>query len=592
VSVAENMALERRVAKLERESLGEPKLIRTRFRVFRRGPEPRCEDAAHARELAALDPSVEMIGEYPDLDVLIDAQTGARIQRAANDTSFDEFAEGVDVLEVAIDCYPEQLAQIMSDAPITATVGGTRAGKTRVLVWWLFRQWLIRGHGVDDDHEIEAVFWWVREDSKKLYKHAVLWLVRLWPDVFVGKMPSKSTKDPSLNLFDGSRIDFMHAANSGSKAGTSLRSESVEALVADELSAIHAEENWREMKSRVAQTGGPIATAFTPTAGHWSARLAKQAPTSGGAIVVAKLTMFMNPWWPAARMFVDLLKDGAITETELAEKILPADDVFAAMDAAITDPAIRRMRLGEEQAVGITLWRKWDPARFTVKDDRRERDVLEVGGRRYSNITAAAVGREFGSRGRAIRIAGGKDFNVNPGVVVVYQVFGTAREPRVLVFDEIASVGPTLQNAQDVAEQYPGLCMFCDPTGAMGDDRHPSHGARNMTDAREMVMQGFGCAPANGERRNTPLHLPQLDSINVLHRAMHRGLLYVHARCTGLLRALDEMQAQPDGRIAKVSGTGSISDQISAYGDAMRYGLWPVYRVLLSSPSPFVGGRQ
>jgi hypothetical protein len=103
-----------------------------------------------------------------------------------------------------------------------------------------------------------------------------------------------------------------------------------------------------------------------------------------------------------------------------------------------------------------------------------------------------------------------------------------------------------------------------------------------------MRRAGFAVEAANGERRaGTPTHLPQIDSINVIHRAMHQKLLYVHARCTGLLRALDEMQATPAGGIKKVSGTTSTSDQVSGYGDAMRYGLWNVYRDLVLSSSPF-----
>ena len=56
-------------------------------------------------------------------------------------------------------------------------------------------------------------------------------------------------------------------------------------------------------------------------------------------------------------------KDAAITATELAEKILPAADIFAALDAAVTDPNVRRMRFGEAQTLGMTLWRMWDPQR-------------------------------------------------------------------------------------------------------------------------------------------------------------------------------------------------------------------------------------
>jgi hypothetical protein len=588
MSVRDNMALDRRVEELERAILVvEPKRIRTTFRVFRRGVEPACSSAAEARRLAALDPVVELVGEYPDLDVLIDAETGARIQRAANDTSFDVLAEGVEVIDVMISCYAEQLQQIMSDAPTTATTGGTRAGKTRVLVWWMFRQWLLRGHGIDEDHEAEGVGWWIREDSEKLYKHGVKWLLRLWPNVFVGKIPNETTKNPSLHLFDGSRIDFRHAHHSGSKAGTNLRSESVGiGIVVDELSAIHHEENLRELQARVALTGAPIAAAFTPTAGHWSARLAKQAPHSGGTIVVRKLTMFDNPWWKKADMWIDLLRLGAITAAELEQKILPAEDQFAAAMSVVTDPNVRRMRFGEEQSIGLTLWREWSDE-LVVRDG----DGLRSSFRGLPNVTAAVVGGFFGtSRPKAW---GGKDFNVNPNVGVVLQAFGDPARPVVLVIDEVVTVGPTLRNAEEIDKRYPGLPHFCDPTGAMY--MHPARGApstrANATDVEEMRRAGLPCVPAAGSSKNNVRHLSRHDSVNVMHRAMKENLFFVHARCTGVLRAMTDMQSDEQGLPKKTSGVTSISDQISGYGDAVRYGVWRAYQGLLVSAASVSGGH-
>jgi hypothetical protein len=449
-----------------------------------------------------------------------------------------------------------------------------------VLVWWLFRQWLIRGHGIDEDHEKEARFWWLRESVEMLYEHAIAWVVQLWPDVWVGKMPTETTKSPKLTAFDGSVFSFRHAAHSGKRAGTNLRSESVAALVIDELSAILNQENWREAKSRVAQTAGPIAVAFTPTAGHWSAQLVKQAADSGGAIVVDHLLMFDNPWWPWARIFVDLLKDAAITATQLREKILPAEDWRAAVLEEVKDPAVRRMRFGEEQALGLTLWRLWDPARSIYRGPP-PLESIELEGAALPNITGDVVGAHFGRRD--IVAAGGKDFNVSNGVCVVFRVFGDRQRPVVYVFDELADSGPTVTNAERIASKYPGLCIFCDPTGAL-DGRHPSHGASSTTDAEEMRLHGLDVEPANGWTRGRRVaQLPQLDSINAMHRAMKLGLLVVHPRCSGVLRALAEMKAKPDGTIEKVSGSTSISDRISDYGDALRYGVWPVWRHFLEA---------
>ena len=398
MAVAEHMALERRIDQLEAQLLAvEPVRITTTFVIVRRGAEERCRTLDDVWRIAKRDPVDEIVERRPDLDVIIDAAAGVHLHRLPGaDPEFDALAEGLRVVEVEIACYAEQLEQIVSDAPITATEGGTRAGKTRVLVWWLFRQFLLRGHGVNEDHEVEAVFWWVREDSGKLYKHAVLWIERLWPaDVFVGKRPGETTKNPSHSLIGGSRLDYKHAHHSGSKAGTSLRSESVEAAAVDELSAIHHEENWRELKSRVAQTGGPIAAAYTPTAGHWSAKLAKSALASGGAIVVAKLVMTQNPWWPYARIWKDLLKDNALTAVQLEEQVLPAEDQAAAARAAVTDPHVLRMRWGVQAPVGLVLWREWHD-RFICSSYDEAADELDLGGDPLPNITGLVLGQFFG----------------------------------------------------------------------------------------------------------------------------------------------------------------------------------------------------
>jgi hypothetical protein len=56
---------------------------------------------------------------------------------------------------------------------------------------------------------------------------------------------------------------------------------------------------------------------------------------------------------------------------------------------------------------------------------------------------------------------------------------------------------------------------------------------------------------------------------------MHERRLYVHARCTGLLDALEHDKPM------KTSGVNSISDRRSGYSDAMRYGLVAVFWYLL-----------
>jgi putative nucleotidyltransferase with HDIG domain len=162
------------------------------------------------------------------------------------------------------------------------------------------------------------------------------------------------------------------------------------------------------------------------------------------------------------------------------------------------------------------------------------------------------------------------------------------RYPKVVV-DEVAVSGPTSTYVGALSKRYPGIVGFCDPNGAM-PNRHESHGPRSSTDADELQAAGHNVLPANGVGKGGHVqHLPQLDAINVLHRLHLERRLLVHARCTGTLEAMRTMRAKPDGTILKTSGTGSKSDQVSAYGDALRYAIWQPFRHVLPAPTTQFG---
>jgi hypothetical protein len=584
MGVAENMALARRVTLLEGQILAvEPVRIRTMFHVHRRGAEPVCRTVADVEARRDLAPVTELVRVIHDLDVVIDAEQGVHLPhfdgRDPDWGTYEEIAGSCRVLDVVISCYEDQLEQITSEAGITASVGGARAGKTRILVWWLFRQWLLRGHGLDEDHEREAVFWWIREDGEKLYTHGVRWIEALWPpEVFVGARPGEKTKNPVHKLIDGSTIAYRHAHHSGKRAGTNLRSESVAAIVVDEVSAILHPENWNELVNRVGQTGGPIACAYTPTAGHWvEEMIEKRALGSGGAIVLRRLSMFSNPWWPLAKIWWQFLRLGGITSEQLEEGILAKRDQIAASFDVVTNPDARRMFFGESSPVGLVLWREWSED-YISEDYDAGRDQLRVGGRWLDNITEHVLGDFFQARG--FREAGGKDFNVNPQCCVIFRLFGNPAAPHVVVLREVGTTGTTYSHALEVAKRHPGLVMHCDPTGAMSW-RHEGQGDKSRTNAESMRALGLECEPANGYHGNKVAHLPQMDSIDAMHRAMAMGLLRVHPRCHNVIKAMTDMRSTARGTIKKKSGADSLSDQISGWGDALRYGVWPFWQNLV-----------
>jgi len=594
VSTKENTAIARRVDALAAElAVLEPLRISTVLEVRERGPEPRCATVAEVRTAAADRPRPRVVERIEDLDCLIDAETGVHVLRHEVDPDeFDRVAAGVRHVRVKIPCHPGQVALIRSCIPLTETRGGARAGKTRIAVWWLFRQWLLRGHGLDGDHDEPAKFWWIREDTEKLYEYAILPLLQLWPaEVFSGKPPTETARKPKLRLIDRSSVAFRHANFSGGKAGTNLRSASVEAVVVDEKSAIHNRENWREILNRVSQTGGPIFTATTPAAGHWSEQDA-EGDDAGGTVYVASVDRFQNPWITIPSLFSDMLKERLVTAAQMAEEILPAADQVEAAKALIVQPDARRSWLGQLVPAGLPLWREWSDD-LVVHDGERVRDSLEVDGfGKLPCITAAVLGRYFNRDDRPSpgKHWIGQDFNVNPCVGVVLQVFGEVHRREswhVLVVDEVASEGSTAAYAEALAKRYPRSVGFCDPTGAM-PGRHASHGAKSSTDAAELDRAGHYVQPANGRENGKAKHLPQKDSINVVHRLHRERRLLVHARCTGVLEAMRTMQARSDGTIDKVSGRNSRSDQISAYGDGVRYGVWrPLRHVLVESSTQY-----
>lgn len=594
MSTKENTAIARRVDALARElAVLEPLRISTVLEVYDRGPEPRCATVREVIEAAADRPRPRLVERIEDLDCLIDAETGVHVLRhEVDEAAYDEAAAGVRHIVVRIPCHPAQVALIRSCLPLTETRGGARAGKTRIAVWWLFRQWLLRGHGVDDEHDEPAKFWWVREDTEKLYEYAIQPLLQLWPaEVFVGKQPTETTRKPKLHLIDRSSVAFRHANFSGGKAGTNLRSANVEAVVVDEKSAIHNQENWREILNRVSQTGGPIFTATTPAAGHWS-EVDAEGDDAGGTVYVASVDRFQNPWITFPSLLSDMLKERLVTAAQMAERILPAADQVEAAKALIVQPDARRSWLGQLVPAGLPLWREWSDD-LIVRDGELVRDSLTVDGwGRLPCITQHVLGRFFvrEDRPRPGKVFIGQDFNVNPCAGAILQIFGHAHQREswhVLVIDEVAVEGPTATYAAALAKRYPRIVGWCDPTGAM-PGRHASHGAKSSTDAAELDRAGHYVQPANGRERNKVKHLPQKDSINVMHRLHRERRLLVHARCTGVLEAMRTMQARPDGTIDKVSGRNSRSDQVSAYGDAVRYGVWrPFEHVLVQTSTTY-----
>lgn len=555
---------------------------------------------------AVFEPVVEVVSRWRDLDLLFDPNTGERVIRSAeNAEAFDALAAKVDKsFRIELRCHQWQVDPVLSRAKITAVLGGNRAGKTRVLLLWMIRQWILRGRAPTPE-QAGAVFWWVGPTLAKSFKYG--WnrgLRLLLPRELVVSAP-KSHRSTSLaiTLLDGSAIELQHAFEDGGN----LKSENVSGIAGDELGEWHDQGNWQQVNSRVLQAGAQAAISTTPVAGHWGrTAIILQEPHSGGAIKVFALDLFQNPYLSTARILAGFLGDSTLTETELAEQVLPAPDHAAACRAIVTNPRSLREHFGVWTAEGIKLWAEWTEeveractraGGGVVATDLRVGKRLVAGRERGPELlrdcTAQACGSIFGpaercpgcrgagcsscsgSGTRTIRRVAGEDFNRNPQTTLPCQVFGDPEAPEtwvIYVIEEIQTVGTIEEHADRLATIDRDLAIVCDPSG---DIPRRAQGALDSDDASRLRARGYRVVSAVGRGRSLRSQSPTLA---LLHKLIRERRVIVHMRCVQTLRALQTQKAKPDGRIDKRAGTNSPSDQLSSPTDALRYLTWRLFK--------------
>ena len=574
MSRTEDRALADRVDDLEHLILAlEPLHIQTEIVVVRRH-EPwasEIETWADVERLLPVEPEVEVVETRRDLDLLIDPRTKARKLRheVADVEGFDRIAARAKLVKITITVHEGQLEPLLCTAGIVALLGGNRGGKTRVGLWWLFRQWMLRGPGL---------YWLLAPTLTKAWKRLVKDFAPLIPiGVRVGKLP-KSHRSARLvvRMIDGAEIEALHT----NEDGGNLKSENVAGILFDEAAESPDVGNWQQVNSRVSQRGAAVFLPTTPKAGHWAhTEIVLQEPHAGGAIRSFELDLFSNPWLTTPRIWKLLLGDGTLTQTELEEQILPSRDPAATCRAIVQSPRALREHFGVWTADGIRLWSEWTDVvaqSCTRAGQAMLADRLVTPWGELEPITAQASSAFFdGVALEQLRVVGGQDFNVNPQTTLLAQVFGKPEDPStwVLYFaDEIQTQGTVELHGERLKASWPGLALACDPSGDIPRRIQQEGEGEEAERLRDM---GFECRSCVGRGRRLTSQKP---TINLVHYLIRKRRVYVHLRCRQLLKALQTQQAKPDGRIAKRSGVNSKSDQLSAPTDAARYLAWALFR--------------
>lgn len=602
MATAENIALERRVTRLERRIKDQALLwIRTTLVVYGRVEEPNYSTVEEVVEAAKPEPEVVELYRIEDIEVLVDPIRGTKRVRSQLDPgrreAFDRLKQrpGVRLLDVEIPCHEDQVGPITSSAPRVAAFGGNRAGKSMFLVWWLFRRWLLRGGK-------RRVFWWVGPDTEKLITQGV-WAIAgafgmgggAWPDEVFAELKQcpRTKKNASLEMIDGSSLLFLHANFRGREAGKNLKSANVTDAVIDEIGAIAHEANYHQVQVRVSQTGGAVATSSTRVKGHWSyEEITERAAELGPAMIeIFDLDLFRNPWMTLARIWQLFLGDKSLSRRALEKQVLPAEDKRAACLEVITNPVSLREHFGIETSRSRRLWPSWSDSLIYSSPHHRHPNLVverEGYGVKLHNITAAILARKWpaqAARGERWHAWLGVDFNVR-GHAVVLELFGLGQDHEhaiansstwtVLVSEEIQIDGTTEDLGKGIRSRVGILPVWYDPHGAPG---HAARGTGTTTDAAILQQLGFPASPANGTNdKGAPLQLSQIDSRNVMHTLMAAGRWRVHERCVGWIQAMGKELAKPDGRVDKRASPDSETDYLSGYTDSGRYGAWPIFR--------------
>jgi len=601
VPAAENIAIARRVEELEQVITRQDLLlIRTTLVVSGRGPEPRYRTAKDVWRRAGKAPKPIVIERRPDLELLLDPIHRTRKLRhlltPADQLLFDEIKSRptTKILDVEITCHEAQLDAIISEDPIVATFGGNRAGKSMVLIWWLFRRWMLRGG-------TGKLFWWVSPTIGKALEQGARAICGdqgrgggLWPDeLFPSSRAKLSKTKPSIQMIDGSTLAFQHAATSGTQAGSNLKSANVTDAVIDEFGAVPAVESYLQVLSRLTQQGGHLAVSSTKVKNHWSNDVVASRVDSGG-ISIHNLGLQTNPWNTQAAIWQLLLNYESISVPQLEEKILihdSFDDQFVECKALVKDPNSLREHFGEIVDEGLLMWPAWTGQEIVTESniDQNGLWITDANGKakKLINVTRLWLSKNWPKAGQWDEWAG-MDFNWR-GHSVVLKLFAegkTAEEAfanrdswTAIVVKEIDVEGTTSKHAKKLTSITGKLPIYGDPTGAASG--HDLRGTGGSTDIIVLQKEGYLIEPAIKSFDGKYTNLSFRSSANVMNVLMESKRLRVHKSCTGVLDSLKHDQAGADGKRKKTYGPNSESDKRSGYTDAIRYGLWPVFSWLV-----------
>lgn len=540
----------------------------------------------------------------PDLDLLIDADTGDRVLRseATDLKAFDELAATARDIPITIRVSRPQLAILLAEAPLIFVSGGSRVGKSAIAAWWFVRRMLLRGGR-------GRIFWILGPSVRACFislgkillgregEPPALPLDDLGRPLLAVRWPdSDKAHDLRTVLLDGTILDLRPLSRKGAEQ---IRGESLVDALLEEATAIKRLEHYVEAQARVASANGTLFASTTPDPPHFledtivAAEKEQAAAEEEGRtprVIHASLTRWDNPWLDPARIAED--------EVRLRE---------TAGEAAVSRQIYGRWVVAD----GARFWRHWDE-RYVLppREDSSISRCVTVDGRTMIDVTERAAARFVnwsdagwfvrGLRASNLRWICGLDVNRRPislmalkiwsteetmndpgawGVAVVGEV-GRASVESVAAFADFASIA--------AGGRFAGTLVYADPQHCHRerDLKTSSTPMAGNESAREMALAGFDCRPAatratggvtiGTTRGHVPCSPSRGDSHELLQRLMYEGRFYVSPQCPRLLEALDKQQPRP-GFNEPIKVANAASDRLSNALDGVRYAVWRLF---------------
>lgn len=548
-----------------------PVLLHVKTRILIHGrarksdPACPCCGSKHAR----------IVEERPDLDLLVDRVTGERRLRSEvqDVEAFDRLAATARRVDIPLRCHKGQLRLLLDTKhKIVGSLGGNRSGKTTTGVYWMVRQWILRGGK-------GATFWWVAPQRsqtligvEKLVTGEVsdrpqppalpLDPVTDQPILAVRWPETQRSSDQRIIMVDGSIIALQHASKPDAD---NLKGKSVRAIMLDEACAVKHRANWTVLVMRLADSGGQLYFATTPKAGHWlkDEVIDRQNEKE---IHVSSLSSRDNPWQ---------------SKEELHRSIAVCRD----------ENQVRREIDGQWVGDTGTLWIHFDPRKHTYDDPsfNLPKDRVEVTQQAIRGYFRGGNPYQRSMSPQNVSFIAGQDFNVNPMTTVIAKVFGDPKNPDtwgVCVVDEVVTHHTDTwkhgswmrsEKCRNGRVSYQGIPIVCDSTACNFDPTRTKGSSHyGSSAAKTLVELGFDARPCAVSPKGYPVNPSLIDSISLMHQLMREGRLLIHGtRCRDLLRALEEQTVKANGLPDKVSNTAS--DKLSSPIDALRYLCWSLF---------------